>query len=218
LFGWTQRHAEPRAQHEGRWLVGTGVAASTYPARARASKATARARPDGSFDVDLCASDIGTGARTALTQIAADALGIEPTRVRLRLGATDLPEAPLAGGSMGTSSWGWAVTRACEQLRARLDEAGGEVPDRALEDEVDTKDEIERREQRPAHAFGAQFAEVRVDDETGEIRVARLLGVFAAGRIVNPVTAHSQLIGAMTRASRWRCSRRACSIASTATT
>ncbi|MDQ1478469.1 MAG: xanthine dehydrogenase YagR molybdenum-binding subunit [Actinomycetota bacterium] len=198
LFGWTQRNAEPRAQRDGRWLVGTGVAASTYPARARASKATARARGDGSFDVELCAADIGTGARTALTQIAADALGVEAQRVRLRLGDTDFSEAPLAGGSMGTSSWGWAVTRACEGLRGRLAEADGSVPVDGLAIEVDTKDEIERREQRPAHAFGAQFAEVRVDEETGEIRVARLLGVFAVGRIVNPMTARSQLIGGMT--------------------
>ncbi|MDQ1461873.1 MAG: xanthine dehydrogenase YagR molybdenum-binding subunit [Actinomycetota bacterium] len=198
LFGWSQRHAEPRARRDGRWLVGTGVAASTYPARARASKATAWARPDGSFDVELCAADIGTGARTALTQIAADALGAEPRRVRLGLGDTNFSEAPLAGGSMGTSSWGWAVTRACEGLRARLAEADGSVPVAGLAVEVDTKDEIERRAQRPAHAFGAQFAEVRVDEDTGEIRVARLLGVFAAGRIVNPMTARSQLIGGMT--------------------
>ncbi|MDQ1385739.1 MAG: xanthine dehydrogenase YagR molybdenum-binding subunit [Actinomycetota bacterium] len=198
LFGWTQRHAEPRVQRDGRWLVGTGLAASTYPARARASKATARARRDGGFDVELCAADIGTGARTALTQIAADALGVAPAVVRLRLGDTNFSEAPLAGGSMGTSSWGWAVTRACEGLRARLAEADGSVPVDGLAVEVDTKEEIERREQRPAHAFGAQFAEVRVDEGTGEIRVARLLGVFAVGRIVNPMTARSQLIGGMT--------------------
>ena len=198
LFGWTDRRADPRTRRDGRWLVGTGVAASTYPARTRASKASARARPDGGFDVEICAADIGTGARTALTQIAADALGVDVARVRLRLGDTDFAEAPLAGGSMGTSSWGWAVTRACAQLRTGLAALDGSVPGAGLEVEVDTKEEIEGREPRPSHSFGAQFAEVRVDEDTAEIRVARLVGVFAAGRIVNPVTARSQLIGGMT--------------------
>jgi xanthine dehydrogenase YagR molybdenum-binding subunit len=48
------------------------------------------------------------------------------------------------------------------------------------------------------HSFGAQFAEVRVDADTGEVRVSRMLGVFSAGRIINPRTARSQLIGGMT--------------------
>jgi xanthine dehydrogenase YagR molybdenum-binding subunit len=197
-FGWAERDPTPGGRHQGRWLLGSGVAASTYPARRRPSGALARAEPDGGFSVRLAASDMGTGARTALAQIAADALGGPVERVRLELGDTAFPAAPPAGGSMGTASWGSAVAKACEALCQRLDAAGGAVPPEGVEVVVDTADDLEAEEPLARHAFGAQFAEVRVDADTGEIRVPRLLGVFAAGRIVNPKTARSQLIGGMT--------------------
>jgi xanthine dehydrogenase YagR molybdenum-binding subunit len=184
-------------RRDGRWLVGTGVAASTYPARRRPSSAFARAEPDGTFVVGIGAADIGTGARTVLTQIAADSLGVGPEDVRLRLGDSALPFAMLAGGSMGTSSWGSAVVKACEALRAALADHEG-VPADGLRAEADTSDDVEADAKLERHAFGAQFAEVRVDADSGEVRVPRLLGVFAAGRIINPKTARSQFIGGMT--------------------
>jgi xanthine dehydrogenase YagR molybdenum-binding subunit len=192
-FAWADR--EPR--REGPWLIGTGVASSTYPARRRPSSATARAQPDGDFVVSIGAADIGTGARTALTQIAADALGAPPARVRVDIGDSALPFATGAGGSMGTSSWSSAIVKACEALRAQLSE-NGDVPPEGVEVSADTTEDVEADEPMERHSFGAQFAEVRVDSLTGEVRVARMLGVFAAGRIVNPITARSQFIGGMT--------------------
>jgi xanthine dehydrogenase YagR molybdenum-binding subunit len=189
-FGWADRDPRQR-QRDGRWFIGSGVAASTYPAYQRDAEATARVQPDGSFRVGIAAADIGTGARTALTQIAADTLGVPVERVRVDIGDSALPRAGVAGGSMGTSSWGAAVAKACEALLAEMERGGSEA-------HADTKAEIEAKKDLARHAFGAQFAEVRVDGETGEIRVSRLLGVFAAGRIVNPVTARSQFIGGMT--------------------
>ncbi len=198
-FGWNDRDPTPGARRDGRWLVGTGVAASTYPARSRPSSAAASAHPDGRFTVELAAADIGTGARTALTSIAADALGVPVERVLVTLGDTRLPKAPLAGGSMGTTSWGWAVTKACTELRVVLDRVGGELPDDGMRVEADTGDDVEALDSGFArHAFGAQFVEARVDVDTGEVRVPRMVGVFAAGRIVNPTTARSQLLGGMT--------------------
>jgi xanthine dehydrogenase YagR molybdenum-binding subunit len=188
-FGWYERDSRQGVRREGRWLVGSGVAASTYPARRRPSQASARRQADGSFLLRLSAADIGTGARTALTQIAADTLGVPPGRVRVEIGDSAFGTAPVAGGSAGTASWGTAVVRACERLR---DDQGDS------EARVDTSEEIENQEPMSRHAFGAQFVEVRVDVETGEIRVPRLLGVFAVGTIVNPRTARSQLIGGMT--------------------
>jgi xanthine dehydrogenase YagR molybdenum-binding subunit len=196
-FGWAGRDHAYVGRRDGRWLVGTGVASSTYPARRRASSATARAEPDGDFVVSIAAADIGTGARTALTQIAADALGAPPARVRVELGDSALPFAPLAGGSMGTASWGSAVVKACEALRAQLS-GNGDVPPEGVEVTADTTEDVEADERMERHSFGAQFAEVHVDSLTGEVRVSRLLGVFAAGRIVNPITARSQFIGGMT--------------------
>jgi xanthine dehydrogenase YagR molybdenum-binding subunit len=188
-FGWAGSR-EPR--REGRWLVGTGVASSTYPARRRPAQAIARADPDGTFTVAIGAADVGQGARTVLTQIAADTLEVPLARVLVELGDSTLPPAGLAGGSMGTSSWGAAVVKACRTLRPQL---GGALP---VEVRVDTADDAEAEEPLAKHAYGAQFVEVRVDADTGEVRVPRLLGVFAVGAIMNEKTARSQLLGGMT--------------------
>ncbi|MBB5780571.1 xanthine dehydrogenase family protein molybdopterin-binding subunit [Nonomuraea jabiensis] len=186
LFGWDRRDPEPGRHREGEWLIGTGVAASTYPAKRRPSKAVVTMR-EGDFLVQVAAADIGTGARTALAGIAAGALGVAPERVRVELGDSDLPDAPLAGGSMGTASWGSAIVRACEHLKVN-----GSVG------RADTTEEVARDAELSRHAFGAQFAEVRVNSVTGELRVSRLLGVFAAGRILDAKLARSQFVGGMT--------------------
>jgi len=149
--------------------------------------------------VGIGAADIGTGARTVLTQIAADALEAPLDRVRVDIGDSALPFAMLAGGSMGTTSWGSAIVKACAALRARMEEHGGDVPENGLEAEGETSDDIEAQEPFARHAFGAQFCEARVNADTGEVRVARLLGVFACGRILNPLTSRSQFIGGMTQ-------------------
>lgn len=197
-FGWADRDPHPGLRPESRWLVGTGVACSMYPAYRSPSGATARAESDGRYVVRVGAADIGTGARTVLTQIAADALGVAPDAVTAEIGDSDYPRGPVAGGSMGTASWGSAVVRACEALRAQLEERGGDLPPDGLEASVDTRAEIKAQADLARNAFGAQFVEVHVDVDTGETRVTRMLGVFAVGRIINPLTARSQLIGGMT--------------------
>ncbi|MFI2758808.1 xanthine dehydrogenase family protein molybdopterin-binding subunit [Streptomyces echinatus] len=188
-FGWAGRDPRPGVRREGPLLVGTGVAAATYPFQVAPSTATAEARPDGTFVIRVNAADIGTGARTVLAQIAADALGVPLERVRTEVGHSDLPPAPLAGGSCGTASWGWAVHQACARLAAHPEE-GPTV-------HADTTGEADADSPYARHAFGAHFAEVAVDTVTGEVRVRRLLGVFAAGRILNARTARSQFTGAM---------------------
>ncbi|HEX6452100.1 MAG TPA: xanthine dehydrogenase family protein molybdopterin-binding subunit [Trebonia sp.] len=187
MFGWADRDPRPRARHHGRWLEGTGVAACTYPARRRPSSATADRAADGECVVRIAAADIGTGARTALARIAADVLGVGPDRVRVELGDSALPDAWLAGGSMGTASWASAVALACEDLLK--DGRHGSA---------DTTSDVAGDSGWARHAFGAEFASVLVDPRTGEVRVPRLLGVFAAGRIIEPVLARSQFIGGMT--------------------
>jgi xanthine dehydrogenase YagR molybdenum-binding subunit len=110
------------------------------------------------------------------------------------IGNSDYGPAQLAGGSMGTASWSWAVVDACRALLARL-AAGDTVPGDGLTVSADTTAPIQSRPNLARHAFGAQFADVAVDLESGEVRVPRLLGVYAVGRVVNPITARSQLIG-----------------------
>ncbi|MEU8888447.1 xanthine dehydrogenase family protein molybdopterin-binding subunit [Streptomyces sp. NPDC048442] len=197
-FGWADRDPSVRARREGRALVGTGVAAATYPVMVSPSRASARALPDGSYLVRINATDIGTGARTVLAQVAADALAVPLDSVRTEIGSTDLPPASLAGGSSGTASWGWAVHEACTALAGRLAAHRGPVPAEGLEEVADTAGTADAESPYARHAFGAHFAEVRVDTVSGEIRVSRLLGVYAAGRILNARTAKAQFIGGMT--------------------
>jgi xanthine dehydrogenase YagR molybdenum-binding subunit len=185
-FGWEGRDPEPGIRVDGRWFVGTGVAAATYPASRMPSQASA-ARENGDVLIRVAAADIGTGARTVLTRIAAETLGTSAERVHVELGDSSLPKASLAGGSTGTASWGSAVVRACEALMKNGEEGTG-----------DTAEDVEADSGFSRHAFGAQFAEVRVDIDTGEVRVPRLLGVFAAGRILDETLARSQFIGGMT--------------------
>ncbi|MFJ8199530.1 xanthine dehydrogenase family protein molybdopterin-binding subunit [Streptomyces sp. NPDC096152] len=196
-FGWAERDPRPGLRREGRWLLGTGTAAASFPAGAAPSTAVLTAEPDGSFTVRIAAADIGTGARTALTLVAADALRVAPDRVRVRIGDSDFGPAMIAGGSMGTRSWAWAVTAAAGELRERLD-LGADIPPEGVTVRSDTSAAVGALAQRERHSFGAQFAEVAVDVTTGEVRVRRMLGVFAAGRIVNPLTARNQLVGGMT--------------------
>ncbi|GAA3779163.1 xanthine dehydrogenase family protein molybdopterin-binding subunit [Plantactinospora mayteni] len=198
-FGWADRDPAPGVRRDGRWLVGTGVASAIYPARTPGASAEAAAGPDGTYQVRINATDIGTGARTALWQIAVDALGVPGDRVAISIGDSDLPPAYVAGGSAGTAGWGLSVDRACRSLRRQLDERyAGTAPPDGLSVRVDTTDEAAGLPRAPRYAFGAHFVEARVDVDSGEIRVPRMLGVFATGRVVNPSTARSQLIGGMT--------------------
>jgi xanthine dehydrogenase YagR molybdenum-binding subunit len=190
-FGWDTRG--PGRRREGDWLVGYGVASSVYPTMRQATS-TANVRfTDGRYAVEIGAADLGTGAWTVLPQIAADALGVDVADVDVHIGDTRYPTASVAGGSSGTNTWGSAIVQAAREFRGKYgtdprdgDEASGDVDQAAMDDA------------HAAYAFGAQFVETRVNADTGEIRVPRLIGVFAAGRIINPRTARSQLIGGMT--------------------
>lgn len=197
-FGWAPRDPTPRARRAGRWLVGTGVAASTYPAVQLPASARIAVDRAGRYRVSIAAADIGNGAWTVLTQIAADALRAPVEAVQLEIGDTTLPQAFPAWGSTGTGSWSWAIIDAAENLRIRLrDEFAGAVPAEGLEATGEFTGNPEAQ-QFSMRAFGAEFAEVRVNIDTGEVRVPRLMGVFGAGRIVNPKTARSQMLGGMT--------------------
>jgi xanthine dehydrogenase YagR molybdenum-binding subunit len=191
-FGWAARDPRPRTRLDDGWWLGTGVASSTYPVHlSPGSVATIRYTDGGRYEVAIGAADLGTGTWTVLAQVAADALDVSVDRIELRIGDTDLPKATVAGGSSGLASWGSAIADAASTFRDRFgagpaagDEASGETPDMS--------------ETFAMRAFGAQFAEVAVHADTGEVEVRRLLGVFAAGRIVNPRTARSQFLGGMT--------------------
>ncbi len=192
-FGWEHRSPVPGTRRDGNWHVGVGVASSTYPVfQMPGTTATIRAAGDDHYVVAVGATDIGTGTWTALAQVAADTLEVPVEQVELRIGDTNLPQATVEGGSSGITSWGSAIVDAAANLRDRF----GAAPPKGAESSGETPRNPEAKNYA-MHAFGAQFAEVRVHADSGEIRVPRLLGIFAAGRIVNPRMARSQLTGGM---------------------
>ncbi|MFE3099691.1 xanthine dehydrogenase family protein molybdopterin-binding subunit [Nocardia tengchongensis] len=192
-FGWDMRDHRPRRRPEGTLLIGTGVATTSFSVGAFPSSASITAESDGTFTVAIGAADIGTGARTALTAVAADALGVDIGRIRaLRIADSDLGAAWSAGGSRGTTSWTWAITEAATRLRARLPAAA--LPATVTVDTATLLGDLAARER---HAYSAVFAEVAVDTASGEARVRRLLGMFAIGQVINPLLARSQVIGGM---------------------
>lgn len=191
-FGWATRDHRPRQRREGRLLVGTGLAATSFSTGAFPSSASITAETDRTFTVAIGAADIGTGARTALTAVAADALDVGTDKIQIRIADSDLGPAWSAGGSRGTTSWTWAITEAARRLRDQLGD-----PARPVTATADTTQLLGDLPSLERHAFSAVFAEVTVDPATGEVRVRRLLGMFAIGRVINPLTARSQLIGGM---------------------
>ena len=218
-FGWNNRNPRPGQIRDGRWLVGMGVAAATRGNPLLLSKANVRLGPDGFATVRMAMTDIGTGTYTILTQIAAEMLGLPPERVRVEIGDTNFPEASGSGGSFGAASSGSALFEACNTLRAKLAQIAGMDPETArfangrIEDAeqsklltdlvgagVDADGEIQPGRtltEFSQQSYGAHFAEVGVDADTGEVRLRRMLGVFTAGRILNEKTARSQAIGGM---------------------
>lgn len=236
-FGWSARSAEPRSMRDGSELVGWGVAAGMWDALFMKTAARARLDADGRLEVACATADIGTGSYTVMTQVAADTLGLGVDRITALLGDSDLPEAPVEGGSWGAASTGAAVKLACQSLadmlfkqvgrmqgeplgeakRSAVEFVGGRLqvsgdPARsvALEEIVRASGKpcLEAEEtakpgpldmlnqmQKARNTHSAIFAEVKVDAELGVVRVTRIVIAVAAGRIINPKTARSQILG-----------------------
>jgi xanthine dehydrogenase YagR molybdenum-binding subunit len=219
-FAWDRRDAKPGQVRDGRWLVGMGMAAATRGNPLQLSKANVRLNPDGTATVRMAMTDIGTGTYTILAQIAAEMLGLPTERIRVELGDTSFPQAAGSGGSWGAGSSGSALFEACNALRDKLARSAGMDPATArfadgsvasgelskkLTDLVgagmDADGEIQpgrNNKDFSQQSYGAHFAEVGVDMDTGEVRLRRMLGVFTAGRVLNAKTARSQAIGGMT--------------------
>ncbi|MEV4553971.1 xanthine dehydrogenase family protein molybdopterin-binding subunit [Nonomuraea wenchangensis] len=211
-FGWRDRDPRAGATRDGRWLVGMGVATAYHPTLMLPANVSVRLGADGRVVVRCGLQEMGMGAATVQAQIAADELGVPLESVRVEYGDSSLPDAPGAGGSVQTASIAGGVVAACAKLKRMVRRLGrgapgtyAEILARAGRDHVTAEVKanmpvfmvrtlLERRRLVKA-ACGVHFCEVRVDRDTGEIRVSRWLGVFDVGRIVNAKTAASQLRG-----------------------
>jgi xanthine dehydrogenase YagR molybdenum-binding subunit len=208
-FGWAKRTPAPRSMREGRELIGYGVAAATYPAMAIPASARATADAKGHVTVASATHDLGTGMYTIMTQTASERLGIPIEDVTAQLGDTAFPQAPVAGGSWSTASVLPAIQAACDALRAKLDaiadahnlpreSAIGAIVRASGASVVTVEADAKQNSEEgrfSAQSFGAQFAEVRYDEDLGRLRVARVTGVYDCGRVINPKTARSQMVG-----------------------
>ena len=221
-FGWAKRNPKPGQVREGRWLIGHGVASAFRNSPVMKSGARVKLGTDGRVTVETDMTDIGTGSYTIIAQTAAEMLGVPLDRIDVRLGDSDFPASAGSGGQWGANSSTSGVYAACvklrEQVAAKLgvNEADAEFVDGTVrvgsnsqplakaaaggelvaEDTIEFTGGLDKKNQ--LSTFGAHFVEVAVDSITGETRVRRMLAVCAAGRILNPKQARSQVIGGMT--------------------
>ncbi len=225
-FGWAKRNPKPMSMRDGDWLIGYGCATATYPTQMMSAVARVTLYADGRAKLETAASDLGTGSYTVLQQAVADGLALPVDRVTVALGDSALPPGAISGGSVGASSTVSAIIDACTKIGATLGINGpitgenrtaafaraGRTPVTAMGEYIpsqskakDTsglymgKVDIGGGSKGPTtqFAFGAEFVEVHVHSLTREIRVPRMVGAFAAGRILNTRTARSQLMGGM---------------------
>jgi xanthine dehydrogenase YagR molybdenum-binding subunit len=225
-FGWARRNPTPMSMREGDWQVGYGCATAVYPTQMMPAAARVSLTAGGKALVQIAAHEVGQGAYSVFQQLAAEWLNLPMGAVEVQMGDSDLPAGPIAGGSMTTASAGSAVHLACQKLAARfgnampafdelqtafdrlgvasVEEYAEYLPPGATPEDIAAvyKGQMAGRaggvgKKQLMFAFGANFVEVRVHRLTREIRVPRMTGAFAAGRIVNPRTARSQYLGGM---------------------
>ena len=220
-FGWSKRNPRPGQVRDGRWLVGMGMASAFRNNLTEKSGARIGVDGQGRVIVETDMTDIGTGSYTIIAQTAAEMLGVDLDQVTVRLGDSRFPVSSGSGGQWGANSSTAGVYAAAMALRAKLAEKAGYPADQAQFDDglvrlgnqsqplaalaggqglwAEDSMEYGDLDKRYAQAtFGAHFCEVGVDMDTAEVRVRRMGGAFAAGRILNPKSARSQVIGAMT--------------------
>jgi xanthine dehydrogenase YagR molybdenum-binding subunit len=216
MFGWKNRKMEPRQVRRGEFMVGSGVAVGSYPARQVPTSAIAKLLRKGNdvdVTIELAASDLGTGTHTILAQVAAETLEMPISRISVKIGDSSLPPAAGSVGSLGASSFSNAVSEVCLQCISELQaktaprSSGPSEPKPVNVAELMSSANLfefqTRVDARPpaqaaqfsSHSFNATFAEVWVNEMTGMVRVNRMAAVTGAGRILNPKTTRSQILG-----------------------
>jgi xanthine dehydrogenase YagR molybdenum-binding subunit len=244
-FGWKRRDPRPGSMRDGDWLIGWGCATAVYPTHVGAVTARVRLMANGRVRVQTAAHEIGNGVYTVLAQVAAERLRVPVSQVAVEVGDSNLPPAPVAGGSNTSASTCSAVLKACDAIRDKLfgsasaanDGAPGSMTEGRSVSPGDGAEDLASEFKRAGvsaieeyaeyvppgikpeavgelyggkstqtggaegqyvmYALGAEFVEVHIHALTREIRVPRMVGAFAAGRILNTRTARSQYMGGM---------------------
>jgi aerobic carbon-monoxide dehydrogenase large subunit len=179
-----------RSRSEGK-LAGLGLALYVERVGPGFETATVRLGADGRVVVLTGSSPHGQGHETTFAQIAADSLGVHPEVVEVRWGDSfEIPEGMGTFASRSVTVGGSAVLLAAREARERLD--AGEVPP------LETRARFELP--GPVFSFGAYVAAVEIAPETGETTVIRVVAVDDCGRVINPLLAEGQVVGAAVQA------------------
>ena len=192
LFEWKQRR-HPAGSQQGPIKTGIGLAAGGFGASVGRSSAVLRLDSDGRLWLHVGVTDIGTGAKTTMALIAAEAMGIDLDKVQVISGDTDrTPYSVGESGSRTTSHTGYAIVEAAKDLKQQLAANGPPQGDEVLIAEATPSPSLEGMVR---YSFAVHFVEVEVDTELGGVRVLKYVAVHDSGRIINPLTAASQVQG-----------------------
>jgi xanthine dehydrogenase YagR molybdenum-binding subunit len=209
-FGWAGKRKSPRGK--GGLLRGVGMGSAVwYNGGGPGSTVLVTVHRDGSVEVSNGAQDIGTGTRTVLAVIVAEVLGLEVADLKVNLGRTEWPFGPGSGGSTTAPSLGPCARAAAEAARKAI--LGDTKPSKAAWKAACAKMEGESQtfqggrgqpyERYQNQVAGCQFAEVEVDADTGVVRVLNVLAMQDCGRVIDKLTAESQVIGAVIGGISW---------------
>jgi CO/xanthine dehydrogenase Mo-binding subunit/aerobic-type carbon monoxide dehydrogenase small subunit (CoxS/CutS family) len=194
-FGWKQRWHPPGAD-AGPMKRGLGVSFMAFRSGVGRSNAVIRLDASGMYAVHVGVTDVGGGAKTTMGLIAAEELGVPLGRVAVVWGDTDrCPYSVGESGSRTTIMTGGAVIEAARDLKRQIAEKGLPKGDAVL---IASSNPNPTVQGKVRNSFGAHFVEVEVDAELGRIRVLKYLAVHDCGRIINPLTATSQIKGGAT--------------------
>jgi len=207
-IGWKNRNMKPGSVTENGWLVGYGMGTGMFGAYRGAATVLARLLADGTIDLETAVTDIGPGTGTAMTNIAAEVMGVAADQIRVKIGDSALPPSPTQGGSSVTSTVGSAVNDACVQLKEKLKELSGNAEGGSsgyaqilqahnlpmLEVTVTSKGSPEAAKYA-MYSWSVHFMKVLVHPTTGVVKVDQAVSVADCGTIVSPKTARSQIIG-----------------------
>ena len=202
-FGWVAKYKKPGTS-PGTVKTGVGCAGGTWGGGGKGSEAEAQINPDGTVEVRCGTQDLGTGSRTVVGLVAAEAFSLKPEQIRVKIGDTTLPFSGGSGGSSTSASMTPAIWDACQNALAQLEQQTG-VPDARGAAWFDTCKKLGLNPLTArgkwqegfsgSGAGGVNFAEVEVDTETGFVKLKKFVAVHDCGLIVNPLTTTSQING-----------------------
>jgi len=231
-FGWQEARSRAAKSRNGRIRRGVGMAAAVWFVGGGGPPSTVIVKyfKDGSVNLNMGASDIGTGTKTVMAMVVSEELGVPPALIKIENADTGTTQfATPSGGSKTVPTEAPAVRAAAVEVKRQLLEMAAEdlgVEPSKLEfraGEIVAREEPSKRisltdigrlkkrgvvvgvgyrgpnpEGKVVNPFAAQFCEVEVDTATGEVRVLRFVGANESGRVMDRLTFENQIYGGIT--------------------